>query len=65
MIGYAHEINADVQEIEIVNEYICVYQTIILGKEKQTAQLTRRIRMTWTTVGKLSVIHKNSDIPIN
>ncbi|CAH1224416.1 unnamed protein product [Diabrotica balteata] len=40
-------IDLDGSEIESVEEYIYLGHTIKLGKQNQTAEITRRIRMTW------------------
>jgi len=35
-----------------------------MGKENQTAEIKRRIKLTWIAFGKLNIV-KNPDIPIN
>ncbi|XP_044755023.1 uncharacterized protein LOC123313977 [Coccinella septempunctata] len=39
--------------------------SIRIGKENQTAELKRRIRLTWMAFGEMSYIFRNNDIPIN
>lgn len=62
-----NEIAPQVREgnIEEVDEYIYLGHMIKLGKENQTAEVNRRVRMTWAATGKLGMILKNHNIPIN
>lgn len=46
-------------------EYIYLGHEIHLGKPNQSAEVTRRIRLTWAAVGKLKNVIHNKDIPIN
>lgn len=55
----------DGKEIEKVEEYVYLGHTIRVGKENQTAEIGRRIRLTWSAFGKMRYIFKNSGIPIN
>jgi len=49
--------------LDIVDEYLGHF--IKMVKENQTAEIKRRIKLTWIAFGKLSHIVKNPDIPIN
>ncbi|XP_050306283.1 uncharacterized protein LOC126743296 [Anthonomus grandis grandis] len=51
--------------IDNVEEYIYLGHCIKLGKENQTAEINRRIRLTWAATGKLSHVLRNETIPIN
>lgn len=53
------------QNLEQVAEYVYLGHLIKLGKENQTAEFTRRIRLSWAAFGKLSFILKDQNIPIN
>lgn len=50
--------------VEQITEYIYLGHTITLGKQNQTAEITRRIRQGWIAYGKLAQVFK-SDISIN
>ena len=39
--------------VENVNEYVYLGHAIKLGKKKQTAEINRRIGLTWTAFGGL------------
>jgi len=48
------------------SQRIHIFRTLItLGKENQTAEITRRIRLTWAAVGKLGTTLRTSTLPIN
>lgn len=49
--------------LETVKEYIYLGQVIKLGKENQTAEITRRSKLAWAGFGKLSWILKNQKFP--
>lgn len=51
--------------LENVNEYIYLGHALKLGNENQTAEISRRIRMTWAATSKLGFILQDSKIPIN
>ena len=51
--------------VENVNEYVYLGHAIKLGKKKQTAEINRRIRLTWAGFGRLRYILKDGTIPIN
>jgi len=51
MIPDNAHINIDDQIVENVKEYVYLGHTIKLGKENQTAEITRRVRLMWA--GKL------------
>lgn len=55
----------DGTRLENVEEYIYLGHSIRVGKENQTAELKRRIRLTWIAFGKMNYIFRNNDIPIN
>jgi len=59
------DVHLEGQQIEKVNEYIFLGHTITLGKENQTAEITRCIRLTWAAVGKLGTTLRNPTLPIN
>lgn len=50
--------------INNVDQYIYLGHTIALGKPNQTAEINRRVRLSWAAFGKLSYVLK-SKIPIN
>lgn len=52
-------------ELENVEEYIYLGHTIKIGKENQSAEIRRRIRLTWAAFGKMKHILRNGTIPIN
>jgi len=47
---------ADDQLVENVKEYVYLGHIINLGKENQTAEVTRRVKLTWAAFGKLKHI---------
>lgn len=49
--------------LEKVNEYIYLGQILKLGKDNQTAEIQRRIRLAWAGFGKLSFVLKNPKLP--
>ncbi|XP_050310861.1 uncharacterized protein LOC126746595 [Anthonomus grandis grandis] len=51
--------------IDNVEEYVYLGHCIKLGKENQTAEINRRVRLTWAATGKLSHVLRNETIPIN
>lgn len=53
------------QTVENVEEYVYLGHCIKLGKENQTAEIKRRVRLTWAAAGKLSHVLRNRTIPIN
>lgn len=56
----------DDMKLENVEEYIYLGHTIRIGKENQTAEIIRRIRLTRMAFGNMKyIIFKNGDIPIN
>ncbi|XP_045465548.1 uncharacterized protein LOC123674648 [Harmonia axyridis] len=59
------KVEMDGNEIEKASEYVYLGHTITMGKQNQTAEITRRIRMTWVAVGKLRNVLRNPEIPIN
>jgi len=57
--GPGGDVHLEGQQIERVNEYIYLGHTITLSKVNQTAEITRRIRLTWAAVAKLETTLKN------
>lgn len=55
----------DGQTIEKIDKYVYLDHEIKLGREDQTAEIDRRVSMTWAVFGKLSFIFKNPEVPIN
>ena len=51
--------------VENVNEYVYLVHAIKLVKKNQTAEINRRIGLTWAAVGRLRYILKDGTIPIN
>lgn len=41
--------------LEKVNHYIYLGHTLKIGKENQTAEIKRRIRLAWVAFGKLNL----------
>ncbi|KAM0735271.1 LINE-1 retrotransposable element ORF2 protein [Formica fusca] len=58
-------VTIDNHTLEIVEEYVYLEHNIKLGKENQTAEITRRIGSTWAAFGKLSYILRNPRVPTN
>ena len=58
-------VTIDNHTLEIVEEYVYLEHNIKLGKENQTAEITRRIGLTWAAFGKLSYILRNPRVPTN
>lgn len=59
------DVHLEGQKIEKVNEFIYLGHTITLGKENQTAEIIRRIRLTWAAVGRLGTKLRNPTLPVN
>lgn len=55
----------DGTQLENVEEYIYLGHAIKIGKENQTAEIKRRIRLAWVGFGKMNYIFRNCSIPIN
>lgn len=53
------------QIIENVDQYIYLGHAVKLGKENQTAEIGRRVALTWSAFGKLQYIFKDSNMPIS
>lgn len=53
------------QTVENVNQYIYLGHTVKLGKEIQTAEVARRVALTWSAFGKLQYILKDINMPIS
>jgi hypothetical protein len=53
------------REIENVKEYVYLGHKLVLGKENQSAELRRRIGLSWAAFGRLRYIFKNKRLPIN
>ena len=51
--------------VEHVNEYVYLGHAVKLSKKKQTAEINRRIGLTWSAFGMLRYILKDETIPIN
>lgn len=51
--------------LEVVDEYVYLGHIIKLGKNNQTAEITRRIGLSWAAFGRLSYILREPKIPIN
>lgn len=51
--------------LDNISEYIYLGHKIQLGKENQTAEISRRVSYSWTAFGKLAFIFRSRDIPIN
>lgn len=51
--------------LELVEEYIYLGHSIKIGKSNQTAEITRRIGLSWAAFGKLSYILRQPKIPVN
>lgn len=51
--------------IERVEEYIHLGHTIKIEKDNQSAEITRRIGLTWAAMGRLNHILRDPKIPIN
>ena len=51
--------------VENVNEYVYLCHAIKLSKKNQTAEINRRISLTWAAFGRLRYILKDGTIPIN
>ncbi|KAH1015706.1 hypothetical protein HUJ04_007048 [Dendroctonus ponderosae] len=49
--------------LEVVERYVYLGHTIMLGAENQTAQISRRIGLSWAAFGKLGHILKDIYIP--
>ncbi|XP_044767130.1 uncharacterized protein LOC123323016 [Coccinella septempunctata] len=58
-------IHVDGTKLENVKEYVYLGHAIKIGKENQTAEIKRRIRLAWAGFGKMNYIFKNKSIPIN
>lgn len=58
-------IQIDGTVLENVTEYVYLGHTLKLGKENQTAELRRRITLSWAAFRKLSYILKSKTVPIN
>ncbi|CAG9826377.1 unnamed protein product [Diabrotica balteata] len=52
------------RSIDQVMAYKYLDHEIRIGKDNQTVEILRRIRLTWAAFGKLNHIFKSSDIPI-
>jgi len=52
------------EEIEQVNTYVYLGQSINITKQNQEAEIERRVRLSWAAYGKLKSII-NSNIPLN
>lgn len=52
-------------EFDTVEEYVYLGHSIKLGKENQTSEINRRVRLSWAAYGNLGHILKNRNIPIN
>jgi hypothetical protein len=50
------------ENIEVVDHYIYLGQTVAASKENQTAEIQRRIRLAWAAFGKLRWVLKNTKI---
>jgi hypothetical protein len=59
------KISINNKNIEVVNDYVYLGHKIKLGKENQTAELSRRIGLSWAAFGKLQHILKNKEVPIS
>lgn len=59
------QVRIDNHSIEVVEEYVYLGHTIKLGKDNQTAEITRRIGLAWAAFGRLSYILREMRIPIN
>lgn len=59
------QIYIDGTKLENVEEYIYLGHVIKIGKENQTAEIKRRIKLAWAGFGKMNYIFRNSSIPIN
>jgi len=55
----------DNHTLERVDEYIYLGHNIKKGKDNQSAEITRRVGLTWAAVGRLSYILREPKIPIN
>ncbi|XP_050306271.1 uncharacterized protein LOC126743285 [Anthonomus grandis grandis] len=51
--------------LENVEEYIYLGHAVRLGKQNQTAEISRRTRLSWAAFGRLGYILKSQSIPIN
>ena len=51
--------------VENVNEYVYLGHAIKLGKKNQTAEINRRIGLTWVAFGRVRYILKDGTVPIN
>jgi hypothetical protein len=45
--------------------YTYLRHKIKLGEENETAELPRRIELSWAAFGKLEQILRNKEVPIN
>lgn len=59
------QIYIDNSVIENVKEYNYLGHVISLGRENQSREISRRIKLSWTAFGKLAHILRNNVIPIN
>lgn len=59
------QVTLDNYTFQVVEEYIYLGHSIRLGKDNQTAEITRRVNLTWVAFGKLGYILKDPKIPIN
>ena len=51
--------------VKNINVYVYLGHAIKLGKKNQTAEINRRIGLTWAAFGRLRYILKDGTIPIN
>lgn len=58
-------VTVDNKVLEVVEEYIYLGHNIMLGKNNQTAEIGRRIRLAWAAFGNLAHILKEPKMPIN
>jgi hypothetical protein len=58
-------VTIDNNDLEVVKEYTYLGHKIKIGKENQTAEISRRTSLSWAAFGKLGHIMKNTDIPIS
>lgn len=59
------KITIDGYILEIVQEYVYLGHKIKLGNDNQTAEISRRIQMSWAAFGNLAHVLRNQRIPIN
>ncbi|XP_050298560.1 uncharacterized protein LOC126737626 [Anthonomus grandis grandis] len=65
MINEQTVINIEGHALENVEEYIYLGHAVRLGKQNQTAEISRRTRLSWAAFGRLGYIFKSQRIPIN